>query len=284
MNEKRLRKLNAAQEPPRPVRHGRARPTRRWRSSRGAPRPGIVLEALDAGPAGRPAGEGAGPAAALPGRRGGLPRLLRLGEARPRRRAVAPGTAVSPHPDVRGRAEGRSSRSRGAGRTRSARPRSSIGCAPRRARSSRSASRSARRSKTRNPGFRIQAIRIHANHCSSARRGGLPGEGLQERPQADLVPRVRRLRRRAGDLPRARRHRPAAARDRVRLGHRLLEPHPRLHDGVRLQHGPRPRAADRAGDQARQPRPARARAPAATATASRLAAATWRTPSAATST
>ena len=40
MNEKRLRKLNAAQEPRRPLRRGRARATRRWRSSRGVPRPG----------------------------------------------------------------------------------------------------------------------------------------------------------------------------------------------------------------------------------------------------
>ena len=77
--------------------------------------------------------------------------------------------------------------------------------------------------------------------------------------QADLVPGLRRLRRRAGDLPRARGRRPAAARDRVRLGHRLLEPHPRLHDGVRLQQRPRPRAADRAGHQAREPGAARAR-------------------------
>ena len=75
---------------------------------------------------------------------------------------------------------------------------------------------------------------------------------------------------------------PAAARDRVRLGHRLLEPHPRLHDGLRLQQRPRPGAADRAGDQAREPGAARARGRAATATASRSAAATSPTPSAAT--
>ena len=48
----------------------------------------------------------------------------------------------------------------------------------------------------------------------------------------------------------------AAARDRLRLGHRLLEPDPRLHDGLRLQQRSRPRAADRAGDQARAARAA----------------------------
>jgi 2-oxoglutarate ferredoxin oxidoreductase subunit beta len=41
-------------------------------------------------------------------------------------------------------------------------------------------------------------------------------------------------------LPRARRHRPGPARDRLRLGHRLLEPHPRLHHGLRLQQRARP--------------------------------------------
>ena len=87
----------------------------------------------------------------------------------------------------------------------------------------------------------------------------VPGQGLQERPEADLVPGLRRLRRGAGHLPRAGRRRPPAARDRVRLGHRLLEPHSRLHDRLRLQQRARPRAADRAGHQARQPRPAGAR-------------------------
>ena len=87
----------------------------------------------------------------------------------------------------------------------------------------------------------------------------VPGQGLQERAQADLVPGLRRLRRRPGDLPRARRGRAPAARDRVRLRHRLLEPDPRLHHGLRLQQRARPRAADRAGDQARQPRAAGAR-------------------------
>jgi 2-oxoglutarate/2-oxoacid ferredoxin oxidoreductase subunit beta len=38
---------------------------------------------------------------------------------------------------------------------------------------------------------------------SRAPRRAVPGEGLQERPQADLVPGLRRLRRRPGDLPRA---------------------------------------------------------------------------------
>ena len=50
-----------------------------------------------------------------------------------------------------------------------------------------------------------------------------------------------------------------ASRDRLRLGHRLLEPHPGLHHGLRLQQRPRPGAADRAGHQARQPRPPRPR-------------------------
>ena len=189
-------------------------PTRRWRSSRGVPRPGIVLEALDAGPAVRPAGEGAGPAAALPGRRGGLPRLLRLGEARPRRRAVAPGAALSAHPDVRRTSRRGSSRSRRAGRTRSARPRSSSGCARSRARSSRSASRSARRSKT---GIRLQESGNHGYDQPLLLR---PARRLTRRrttraTSSRFGARVRRLRRRAGDLPRARRHR-AARRTRSR--------------------------------------------------------------------
>ena len=100
------------------------------------------------------------------------------------------------------------------------------------------------------------------------------GDGLQERPEADLVPRLRRLRRRAGHLPRARRDRAAAARDRVRLGHRLLEPHPRLHDRVRLQHactGARCRSRRASSWRARS---CSCSSPAATATASRSAAAT----------
>ena len=96
-------------------------------------------------------------------------------------------------------------------------------------------------------------------HADAHRIEDYTGEGLQERPEAHLVPGLRRLRRRAGDLPRAGRHRPPAARDRLRLRHRLLEPHPRLHDGLRLQHRARPRAADRAGHQAGQPRAAGAR-------------------------
>ena len=48
----------------------------------------------------------------------------------------------------------------------------------------------------------------------------------------------------------------AAARDRVRLGDRLLEPDPGLHHGLRLQQRARPRTADRAGDQAREARAA----------------------------
>ena len=79
-------------------------------------------------------------------------------------------------------------------------------------------------------------------------------QGLQERPQAHLVPGLRRLRRPAGRLSRAGGRGPARARDRLR--HRLLQPHPRLHDRVRLQHRARPRAAHRPGHQARQPRPA----------------------------
>ena len=56
-------------------------------------------------------------------------------------------------------------------------------------------------------------------------------------------------RRAAGRLSRAGEHRAAAARGRVRVGHRLLEPHSRVHHRLRLQYGAWARAADRAGDQ-----------------------------------
>ncbi len=73
------------------------------------------------------------------------------------------------------------------------------------------------------------------------------------------MPGLRRLRRRPGDLPGPRERGPASARDRVRVGHRLLEPHPRLHDGLRLQQRPRAGPPDRPGHQAREPGPPRPR-------------------------
>ena len=68
--------------------------------------------------------------------------------------------------------------------------------------------------------------------------------------------RLRRLRRPAGDLSRARRDRATRPRDRVHLRHRLLVAHPRLHDGLRVQQRARPRAADRTGLEARASRAA----------------------------
>ena len=73
------------------------------------------------------------------------------------------------------------------------------------------------------------------------------------------MPRLRGLRCGPGDLPGPVERGAASPRDRLRLGHRVLEPHPGLHDGLRLQQRPRPGAADRAGDQAREPRPPRPR-------------------------
>ena len=101
-----------------------------------------------------------------------------------------------------------------------------------------------------------------ASRGSSSRRrvssDGMPSSAhqrLQERAQAHLVPGLRRLRRAAGALPGAERDRPPAARDRLHLRHRLLEPHPRLHHRLRLQQRARPRAPHRAGSEAGQPGP-----------------------------
>ena len=67
-------------------------------------------------------------------------------------------------------------------------------------------------------------------------------EGLPDRPGGPLVPGLRRLRdplRGAVGLPRARH---PAREVRGRLGHRLLQPLPVLHEHLRLPHDPRPRA------------------------------------------
>ena len=85
------------------------------------------------------------------------------------------------------------------------------------------------------------------------RARGLPGR------RAALVHRLRRQRhprRRAAAVPR---RGPAPGEDRVRLGHRLLEPLPALHEDLRLPRHPRPRAAGRRGHQDGAARPRRVR-------------------------
>ena len=83
----------------------------------------------------------------------------------------------------------------------------------------------------------------HRMPAAAARRA-LRARGLSER-RAALVHRLRRQRhprRGAAAVPR---RGPAPREDRVRVGHRLLQPLPALHEDLRLPRHPRPRAAGR---------------------------------------
>ena len=82
----------------------------------------------------------------------------------------------------------------------------------------------------------------------------LKANAFKSGPEADLVSRVRRLRRARGGLPRVRGARPRPRQDRDRVRDRLLEPLPRLRHDLRLPRRARPRAADRDGREAREPR------------------------------
>ena len=202
-------------------------------------------------------------------------RLLRVGAARAGRRAVAPGAALSHHPDVRGRAAPACSRWRAAARTRSSRDE----VVERAARDGAGAAAAAR---ARAEPRRLASEASHEHDHAPGR--AVPGQGLQERPEADLVPRLRRLRRGAGA---------STARSRRSAGRRTRSPSSRASAARAASPATRPPTASTPCTAARCPSrrasswPTRncwCWSPAATATASRSAAATCRTPSAATST
>ncbi len=67
-------------------------------------------------------------------------------------------------------------------------------------------------------------------------------QGLGNRPGSPLVPRLRRLCDPQGGAAHPARARRRSGQDRVRLGHRLLEPLPVLRRKLWLPHHPRPRA------------------------------------------
>ena len=112
-------------------------------------------------------------------------------------------------------------------------------------------------------GAQRKSIDAGASGCSArTSRGGagmtcapLHAERLQDRSEAGVVSRLRRLRRSQLALPRAGRSEVRAARHRGRLRHRLLVAPAGLRRDVRLQLAARPRAADRDRREAGRARP-----------------------------
>ena len=168
-----------------------------------------------------------------------LPRVLRVGARGPRRRAVPPGAALPDPAHVRGRAR-RACVPFARSGANPFQP-GEVVAAPPRTRS-RSCSAATRNSSPRSD------VTMSARCRRSSPRTTRATSSPSGAPGAATSACCRRIYRALGA------DRPAAPRDRLRLRHRLLEPHPRLHDRLRLQQRARPRPAHRAGHQARATR------------------------------